>query len=137
MPYRSRAQNQIARNIFCDTGFSSLFFSGVLQVLHPPQLIRGILQAKMHVGIQHDSDIAIPHQVLERSRIHARISHIATVGMAADVGNDLRYLYSEIFLDSSCASELKIVKSSSPVEASVLIYSFSNMIPRSFSFFRV
>ena len=44
--------------------------------------------------------------------------------------------FSEMFLDSSCARELKMVNRSSPVESSVLMFSFSNMmpIPRFFSF---
>ena len=44
--------------------------------------------------------------------------------------------FSEIFLDSSCARELKMVNKSSPVESSVLMFSFSKImpIPRFFSF---
>ena len=33
------------------------------------------------------------HQVLERLGIHARLRHVAAVGMAADVGRDVRHLH--------------------------------------------
>lgn len=35
----------------------------------------------------------MPHQVLERLGVHARLRHVATVGMAADVGRDVRHLH--------------------------------------------
>lgn len=37
--------------------------------------------------------------------------------------------FSEMFLDSSCTKELNIVKRSSPVASSVLMFSFSKIIP--------
>ncbi len=47
----------------------------------------------MHVGIQRDTDIAMSHQVLERLWVHAGLLHVATVGMAADMGSDIRHLH--------------------------------------------
>ena len=35
----------------------------------------------------------MPHQVLECLEVHARLRHIAAVGMAADVGSDIRHLH--------------------------------------------
>ena len=35
----------------------------------------------------------MPHQVLERLGVHARFRHVAAVGMAADVGRDIRHLH--------------------------------------------
>ena len=40
----------------------------------------------MPVGIQRYSNIAMPHQVLERLGVHARFRHVAAVSVAADVG---------------------------------------------------
>ena len=35
----------------------------------------------------------MPHQVLERLGVHARLRHVAAVGMAADMGRDVRHLH--------------------------------------------
>ena len=35
----------------------------------------------------------MPHQVLERLGVHARLRHIAAVGMVADVGRDVGHLH--------------------------------------------
>ncbi len=35
----------------------------------------------------------MPHQVLERLGVHSRFCHVAAVGMAADVGRDVRHLH--------------------------------------------
>ena len=35
----------------------------------------------------------MPHQVLECLRVHARLRHVAAVGMAADMGRDVRHLH--------------------------------------------
>lgn len=47
----------------------------------------------MRVGIQRDSDIAMPHQVLERLGVHAGLRHVAAAGVGADVGRDIRHLH--------------------------------------------
>jgi hypothetical protein len=41
------------------------------------------------VSFERDADIGMPHEVLERLRIHARLGLIAAVGMAADVWRDV------------------------------------------------
>ena len=100
MPCRSRAQNSLysdhPEHLLRD-GLLFLvlfqFLSGVLQILHPPQFIRGILQPKVRVSVQCHPDIAMPHQVLERLGVHARLRHVAAVGMAADMGRDVRHLH--------------------------------------------
>ncbi len=55
----------------------------LLQLL---QLIHRVLQAKMGIGVQVDSYLAMAHKVLEGLGVHPRFCHIAAVGMPADVG---------------------------------------------------
>lgn len=47
----------------------------------------------MCVCIQRHPDVAVPHQVLQRLRVHARFRHIAAVGVAADMRRDVRHLH--------------------------------------------
>ncbi len=42
---------------------------------------------------ESDADFTMPHQVLQRFRIHACLCLIAAVGMAADVRRDIRHLH--------------------------------------------
>lgn len=47
----------------------------------------------MRVGVQRHPDIAVPHKVLERLWVHARLRHVAAVGVSADMGRDVRHLH--------------------------------------------
>ena len=53
----------------------------------------GIDQTKMRVGIQSDTDIRMPHQILEGIRIHSLLGFLAAVGVPAYMRSDLRHLH--------------------------------------------
>ena len=61
--------------------------------LHTLQLLLGIDQTKMRVGIQSNTDIRMPHQILEGVRIHAFLGFLAAVGVPAYMRSDLRHLH--------------------------------------------
>lgn len=52
------------------------FVPRYLRILHSIQFIRSILQSEEGVCIHHHSDVAIPHQILERLWTHARLRHV-------------------------------------------------------------
>ena len=46
----------------------------------------------MGINIKRDADFAMPHQVLQRFRVHACLRLIAALGVAADMRRDIRHL---------------------------------------------
>jgi len=59
----------------------------------PEILVTCLLKSKMCICIHSHTDITMPHQVLERLGVHTRLCHVAAVGMAADMGRDVRHLH--------------------------------------------
>ena len=59
--------------------------AGGLGFFHTVKLLSGVFQPQVGVGVERDADVGMPHEVLERLWIHARLSLIAAVGVAADV----------------------------------------------------
>ena len=49
----------------------------------------------MGVDVHRHADIAVPHQVLERFRVHPGLGLVAAVGVAADMRGDVRHLHPE------------------------------------------
>lgn len=56
--------------------------------------ICSILQSEVRVCIRCHPDVAMSHQILERLQVHARLFHIAAIGMTTGIGHDIRYLHS-------------------------------------------
>ena len=82
-------------HLLCGGGLARdllLLPAGGLGFLHAVKLLGGVFQPQMGVGIDGNADVGMPHEVLERLRVHARLGLIAAVGMAADVRGDVRHL---------------------------------------------
>ena len=79
-------------HLLCGGGLARdllLLPAGGLGFLHAVKLLGGVFQPQMGVGIEGNADVGMPHEVLERLRVHARLGLIAAVGMAADVRRDV------------------------------------------------
>lgn len=51
-----------------------------------------IIHAQVRVGVHGNSDIRMPHKVLQGLWIHSRLSHVRAVCMAAYVRGDIWHL---------------------------------------------
>ena len=47
----------------------------------------------MSVDVHRDTDVAVPHEILQRLGVHTRLRLIATVGVPAYMRCDLRHLH--------------------------------------------
>ena len=66
--------------------------AGCLGFLPAAKFLGGVFQTQVNVSVERDADFAVPHQVLERFRVHPGLGLIAAVGMAADVRGDVGHL---------------------------------------------
>ena len=57
----------------------------LLQFLHSPQFVLCVLKSEMGICVHRDPDFAMTHKVLQCLWVHSRFSHIAAIGVAADV----------------------------------------------------
>lgn len=60
-------------------------FPCLLQFLHSPQFVLCVLKSEMGICVHRDPDFAMTHKVLQCLWVHSRFSHIAAIGVAADV----------------------------------------------------
>ena len=67
-------------------------FPCLFQFLHSPQFVLCVLQAEVSISIQRNPDFAMAHKVLQCLCVHSRFSHIAAIGVAADVRGNVRQL---------------------------------------------
>ena len=51
--------------------------------LHFPKLFGRVLQSEMRIGVHRHANLTVPHQILERLRVHAGLSHVAAISVAA------------------------------------------------------
>ena len=59
--------------------------TGGIQLLHSPQFVLCVLQAEVSISIHRNPYFAMTHKVLQCLWVHSRFSHIAAIGVAADV----------------------------------------------------
>ena len=67
-------------------------FPCLLQFLHSPQFVLCVLKSEMGICVHRDPDFAMTHKVLQCLWVHSRFSHIAAIGVAADVRGNVRQL---------------------------------------------
>ena len=60
--------------------------------------LANFLETKMRIGIERYPNIRMPHNVLQRLRVHACRCHSAAKGMAADMGRYLWHLHFIYFI---------------------------------------
>ncbi len=73
--------------------------AGVLDFGYPAKFVLRVLNPEMSVRVQRNPDVAVPHKILQRFRVHAGLCHVAAIGVTADVRGDTRHLQP---LDEKC-----------------------------------
>ena len=89
--------NYTTLNIFCDTAFTSFFFSiSACAFLNSSIRFSSSSASKtdMRVHIHSNTNIRMPHKVLQGLWIHSRFCHIGAISMAAYMWSDVRPLHS-------------------------------------------
>ena len=69
------------------------------KLLHSFQLFLCIIKPDMRVNIHRNADIRMPHQVLQRLRIHPGLRHIGTVSMSAYMWRNVRHVSITVYID--------------------------------------
>lgn len=65
---------------------------GVFNLAHPVQLFAGVIEAQVGVRVHRHTYIRMPHQVLQRLRVHALARHVGAIGVPTHVRGDIRKL---------------------------------------------
>lgn len=68
---------------------NSHLFSGIFQSLHFLKFLFCILKSYMGIHIKRHSYIRMSHQILQCFRIHARLYHIGTICMSANMRSNI------------------------------------------------
>lgn len=68
-----------------------------LSVRHAEQFRLGIIKLNVCISVQRDTDIAVPHDILQRFGVHARLRHIGTERMSADMVNGCAFILNALF----------------------------------------
>ena len=50
---------------------------------HFPKLFGRVLQTEMRIGVHRHANLTVPHQILERLRVHAGLRHVAAISVSA------------------------------------------------------
>ena len=64
-------------------------FPCLLQFLHSPQFVLCVLKSEMGIRVHRNPDFAMTHKVLQCLWVHSRFSHIAAIGVAADMRSNV------------------------------------------------
>lgn len=64
------------------------------KLFHPFQFFLGIIKPNMRVHIHGNTNIRMPHEVLQGLRIHSRFRHIRTIRVSAYMRRDVWHLHS-------------------------------------------
>lgn len=80
--------------IGCKTPFLFYYFTTHLTTYFF-HLFLNIFKSYMSIGVRRHADIRVPHNLLQRLWVHARLCHIGAKGMTADMG---RHLWHIIFV---------------------------------------
>ena len=56
--------------------------------LHFSKLFGRVLQSEMRISVHRHANLTVPHQILERLRVHAGLRHVAAISVAANMRGD-------------------------------------------------